>query len=590
MDRASVDTKHKWAAEHIYASNEKWESDFAKIKDDYLKFSSYKTKLSNKADLLNCLKLKDDFSQALQKLYAYAFLRRSEDGRIDIYTGMVEKTMSLYAVANTAMAFIMPEISAMDEKLLDKFISDPDFSDNDVFLSEIKREKKYILSEKEERIISLATGAMAGPKTAFSMLNNIDFPYPLVEVDGKEEKLTFGKYGVNLLSHDRDLRKRSFEALYQAYKSKINTIAALYASSVKGDNFYADARGYESALEGALITENIPPAVYKNLIDSVNKALPSMHKYMALRKRILKLDQLTMYDIQTSIVDGVEMGLNFEQAFDLCLKGLEPMGAEYISLLKKSKEERWIDVFETEGKYSGAYAFGAYDTHPYVLLNHNNTTRDTFTMAHELGHALHSYYSSKNQPFSKANYQIFVAEVASTVNEVLLLKHLIKNCKDKKEKAYFLNYYLEMFRGALFRQTKLAEFEMIAHQMDKKGQPLTVNALSDAYYDLNKRYYGEGVFHNDEIRYEWARIPHFYTAFYVYKYSTGVTAAVVIAKKILEDKTFAKTYIKEFLSAGGSDSSFNVLKRTGVDLSKQECFDIATKEFEDTLKELEALI
>lgn len=586
MKRIEIDDKYKWQLEHIFATNEDWEAVFEKIKSTYKTIEEYKGKLKDRNSLLECLKFYDDAYRILMKLYVYSRMRRDEDSRVDLYVGMSERIESLINDFASSASYITSEISRLKDSYLNEVIADPEFADFDYMLKEIKRTKKHILSEKEEKLLSMAGGALGGYQDAFTMLNNLDLPMPTLNIEGEKVKLTHGKYSYFLNSDNPKTRKAAFMGMYGAVKQVINTTAVLYASNVKKDNFYSKARGTKSALEGALFNNNIPMQVYKNLIKTVRKNQKIMHQYVAFRKKALGLRTMHMYDMYIPIVKDINMSMDYEEAYNLVIDGLKPMGKEYRDLLIEARDKGWIDVMENEGKRSGAYSWGCYDTHPYVLLNYSKTTHDIFTIAHELGHAMHSYYSNKNQPHAKANYQIFVAEVASTVNEVLLIKHLLNTAKDKQTRAFVLNYYLDMFRTTLFRQTMFAEFEMIAHEMEANGQPLTVNSLSEVYYDLNKKYYGRSVKHDDEIRYEWARIPHFYNAFYVYQYATGLTSAINIVKNILEDNSFAEVYKNKFLSAGGNDSPYEILKQTGVDLATSAPFEIAMKEFNDALQEL----
>jgi len=590
MTRDQIQDKHKWALEHIFSSDEAWETEFNGIKSEYKAIGTFKGRLSQKTILLETLKLSDKIGKTLLKLYAYAHMKKDQDSSIDTYVSMQDRIMSLYAAFSAESSYISSELADLDEKYLDGIISDSDFSDYDYDIKEILRTKKHILSDKEEKILSQGSVAMRGTNSAFTMLNNLDLPLPTLKINGQKEKLTFGKYSYYLISGDAKTRKTVFKGMYDAYKSFINTYASLYGGSVKSDNFYATVRGFDSALEQALHKNDIPKIVYNNLLKAVKKALPIMHDYMALRKKVLGLSSMGMYDLHTPIVEGMNMELEYEDAYELCKKGLSAMGAEYAGLLDKARDDRWIDVFETKGKRGGAYAFGVYGVHPYIMLNYSKTLNDVFTVAHELGHAMHSYYSADNQPFAKENYTIFVAEVASTVNEVLLLKHMIKEAKTKSEKAYLLNHYLDMFRTTLFRQSMFAEFEMMTHDMDKAGQPLTVGSLCDTYMKLNKMYYGKSVKHNDEIKYEWARIPHFYNAFYVYQYATGLTAAVNIAKRILEEDGFSEVYKDKFLKAGGHKGAYEILKDAGIDLGKTDSYEIAMGEFADTLEELKKLL
>jgi oligoendopeptidase F len=443
------------------------------------------------------------------------------------------------------------------------------------------------LPESEEKLLAMAASALSAPDDIYGKIDNIDLPLPKIkDENGNAIRLTHGAYSVFMQSKNALMRKHAFDAMYKTYLKMMNTITATYAGSVKADNFYAKARGYKSALEKALFEDNVPEGVYENLLSAVSENLATVHDYVALRKKALGQDKLHMYDMYVSIVPNAERQMEFDEAFELVVEGLKPLGEEYHDLLIRAKEERWMDVYETENKRTGAYSWGSYGTHPYVLLNHSNTMHDTFTIAHELGHSMHSYYSDGAQPYSTAQYSIFVAEVASTVNEVLLLKHMIANAKSKEEKKYLLTYYLDMFRTTLFRQTMFAEFEKISHSMAAKGMPLTPKSLSDKYYKLNKKYYGSAVTHDNLIRYEWARIPHFYTAFYVYKYATGITSAVNIASDILREGAPAVERYKKFLQSGGSNSPYELLKIANVDLMTKAPFEKAMGEFKETLEEL----
>ncbi|MDD7457077.1 MAG: oligoendopeptidase F family protein, partial [Clostridia bacterium] len=391
-----------------------------------------------------------------------------------------------------------------------------------------------------------------------------------------------------LLSFCKNDRKKAFNSMFNAYKDMINTIATNYAGNVKKDWFYADVRGFKSSMEKATFYENVSPKVYKALVKNVSDNFDVMHDYVAYRKKALGLDVLNMYDMYVPIVEGADIKLTYEESVSLVKEALKPLGKEYADILNTAFSSGWIDVVENKGKKSGAYSWGAYGVHPYVLLNYQQTTHDVFTIAHELGHAIHSYYSSSNQPYEDAGYVIFVAEIASTVNEVLLIKHLLNTTTDKKIRKYLLSYYMDMFRTTVFRQTMFAEFELKAHEMVEKDIPLNAENLSKEYYKLNKRYYGKAVKHNSLIKYEWARIPHFYTAFYVYKYATGLISAVNIASRILEDEKNVEGY-KNFLKAGCSMPPLDILKLAGVDLETSEPYEVAFKEFRDTLKELKEI-
>lgn len=587
MKRSEVKENYKWKLEDIFATDEEWEKVHKEVQGEIKQILSYKGKLANAKNLLACLTYIDGVSIKFEKLYCYARMRRDENSVLDKYVAMCDRIDATATALFTATSFVNPELSKTSEEYLDELIKKQEFAPYAYMLSEVKRSKKHILSEKEEKILALAGNATGSYRDVFEKIDYIDLPLPKIkDENGKKVQLTQGLYSYFLQSSDPVVRKHAFDALYKAYYGLINTITATYAGHVKADNFYAETRGYKSALEKALFEDNVPEGVYENLLDAVSENLSTVHDYVALRKKALGQEKLHMYDMYVSIVPDAERQMDFDEAFELVVEGLKPLGEEYHDLLIRAKEERWMDVYETENKRTGAYSWGSYGTHPYVLLNHSNTMHDTFTIAHELGHAMHSYYSDGAQPYSTAQYSIFVAEVASTVNEVLLLKYMIANAKSKEEKKYLLTYYLDMFRTTLFRQTMFAEFEKISHSMAAKGMPLTPKSLSDKYYKLNKKYYGKAVTHDNLIRYEWARIPHFYTAFYVYKYATGITSAVNIASDILKEGTPAVERYKKFLQSGGSNSPYELLKIANVDLMTKAPFEKAMGEFRETLEQL----
>ena len=588
MKRSEVEKKYLWALEDVYASDDLWEKDYKELDKSVNFVSAYKGKLSDKAKLLELLKKSDETEIKLEKLYSYARMRLDQDSSNNFYAGLTDRAQALLVKYSAVGSYINPELCSLDEKYIESLISDPDFSDYDYMLKGVLRRKKHTLGENEEKLMSMAQSPLSQFQSAFSKIDNVDVQLGSVKVDGRKVKLTHGTYAQLLQNPDQNVRKAAFTTYYKGYENLLNTLTAVYAGSVKSDVFSATARGYKSCLEAAMFNENVPECVYTNLIESVDENCKYVHDYVAYRKTALGVERLNMYDMYVPIVEGADMSLPFEEAFDLVKKGLSVMGDEYAGLLQKAHDERWMDVYETENKRSGAYSWGSYSTKPFVLLNYSATIHDIFTIAHELGHSMHSYYSNHTQPYSKAGYAIFVAEVASTVNEVLLLKYLLGTTTDKKMKKYLLSYYLDMFRTTLFRQTMFAEFEKISHDMEQKGKPLTPKSLSDAYMKLNKKYYGPAVTHNKQIATEWARIPHFYNAFYVYKYATGITSAVNIANSILKDKSFVAQY-KKFLSAGGSDSPYEILKIAGVDLATRAPFDFAMNEFKDTLEQLKAL-
>lgn len=582
MKRSEVDKKYLWSLEDIYENDGLWEKDYNELKKEIEFPLAYKGKLSDKEKLLELLKKSDVYEIKLEKLYSYAKMRLDQNSSDDHYSGLTDRGEALFVKYSAACSFINPELCSLDEKYIESLAADPAFADYDYMLKGVLRKKKHTLGEKEEKILSMAHSPLSQFHTAFGKIDNVDVQLGSVKADGKKIKLTHGTYAQLLQNPDQNVRRAAFNAYYKGYEKLLSTITAVYAGSVKSDVFLASARGYKNCLSAAMFNENVPEKVYTNLIESVDANCRYVHEYVEYRKKALGVERLNMYDMYVPVVKGVDMALGFEDAFELVKKGLSVLGEEYAGLLQRAKDERWMDVYETENKRSGAYSWGSYSTKPYVLLNYSATIHDIFTVAHELGHSMHSYYSNHTQPYSKSGYAIFVAEVASTVNEVLLLKYLLKTTDDKDMRKYLLTYYLDMFRTTLFRQTMFAEFEKISHDMEQKGKPLTPKSLSDVYMKLNKKYYGPAVTHNKPIAYEWARIPHFYNAFYVYKYATGITSAVNIANSILKDSANIEKY-KKFLSAGGSDSPYEILKIAGVDLAERTPFDNAMKEFKDTL-------
>lgn len=589
MERSSVENKYKWKIEDIFASDEEWENYF-KETEKYLDFKHYERTLTSAENVAKMFRAQEEASIRIERLHLYAHMRHDEDSRASEYTSMQSRSMSLYVQFSSAISFVDPELTALPAEILQSFATDKRLSDYDYYFRQLIRGKEHILSANEEKILAMGGEVYSQFHEIFGMIDNADIKLGCVtDADGNEIPLTHGMYGVILHGEDRELRKKAFEAYYDAYISLKNTIAATYFGNVKKDVFLSRARNYSSCLERALDGEDVNVVVYKNLLDSVDASLPSMHRYIRDRKKIMKLDEQHMYDIYAPLVSDAEMKLSYEEACDLVVRGLAPLGKDYQALLQKGFSEGWVDVMETTGKRSGAYSTGIFGLHPYVLLNYQPTTHDVFTIAHEMGHSLHTYFSNLNQPYAKADYRIFVAEVASTVNEVLLLKYVLSTTEDVNLKKYLLAYYLDTIRTTLHRQTMFAEFEYVAHDMVEKGEALTSDNLSAAYLKLNEKYYGDGIVHDWQIAHEWSRIPHFYTSFYVYKYSTGIISAISIASRILKEGESAVRDYKAFLSSGGSDSPVELLKIAGVDLTERKAFDTAMREFDDTLKEFETL-
>ena len=592
MERKDVPENYKWRLSDIFQSEEDWEKEYKAVETEYsdYDFSEFKGKLNEKALLLRCLQFEEVLARRLEKLYLYAHTRHDEDVRISKNTSAQAKVGALYSKLFAGLSFVEPELTALDERVLQAFINDPDFAAYEYRLRKVASSKAHVLSEKEEKLLTLGSDVMGDFQSVFAMLDNANLNLPKANFGGEEVQMSHGMYGVVLHTGTAEERKEWFEKYYGAYIKLIDAISQTYYSSVKKDVFYKTVRNYESCQAMAMDGEDVDPIVYENLIETVHGALPIMHEYISLRKEVLGLREQHIYDVYVPLVENADIKLPFDKAYELVVEGLAPLGKDYQELLKKAKAEGWIDVYETEGKRNGAYSAGIYDVHPFVLLNYQETTNDIFTIAHEMGHALHSYKSVQAQPFAKAQYTIFLAEIASTVNEVLLLKHLYKNTEDKNLKKYLLNYYMDSIRATLFRQTQFAEFEQLAHAKAEAGEALTKENMCEMYYALNEAYYGDGILHDKEIAYEWARIPHFYNSFYVYKYATGIISAISIVKRILTEGESAVQDYFTFLSSGGSEDPVSILKKAGVDLTTKAPFDAAMQEFADTLNEFKSLL
>ena len=588
MERKEVETQYRWKTEDIFGSDEAWEAAFAAL-ETLPDVSSFRGNLNTAENVAAYFALTDAYEIKLMRVYLYAFLKHDEDVRVTKYNAYVAKVMSLFTRYGAETSFAVPELTALPEETLAAIAADERLKDYDYSLKRLIARKKYVLSEKEELILAQTSEPLSVAGDVFDMLDDAELNLPYMVYQGKRVRLSHGLYSVIMSGSDREARAKAFKKYYSAYEKIINTLATTYYGNVKKDIFYKNVRGYESCLQAAIFEEDVSRDVYDNLVSAVDTYAPVMHRYMEVRKKTLGLDEMHMYDLYIPLVEDAELRLSFEDAFELVLKGLSPLGEEYNALLRKGRDERWIDVCETEGKRGGAYSIGIYGNHPYVLLNYQQTTHDVFTIAHEMGHALHSYFSNANQPYAKADYKIFVAEVASTVNEVLLLKYLLHTTEDKKLKKYLLNYFMDMIRTTLFRQTQFACFEQEAHAMAERGEPLNKDNLSDLYYSLNKKYYGDALTHDKQIAIEWARIPHFYRSFYVYKYATGITAAIAIAGKILSEGKPAVERYFEFLKGGCSTDPVSLLKGAGADLTDKETFASAMREFETALAEFESL-
>lgn len=590
--REDADPKYTWALEDIYASDELWQADIEKLKavaDEVIKF---KGKLSESGEnLLALLKISDEISVLCDSLGNYAQRKSDEDTANAKYQAMVGQFMNVIVSINSSLSFETPEIVAIDECVLEDFYKTvPELELYRKHISKIRKQKEHILSDAEERIMALTGEMSQSPENVYSMFADADLKFPdAVDKDGNKHQLTHGSYIPLVQSADRELRKSAFENLYHTYDSFKNTCAATLNAQVKMLSFYAKARRYNSTLEASLSGTDVPTEVYHNLIKAVHENMNYMYDYVKLRKKIMGVDELHMYDLYTPIVSDVDMKITFEQAKETVLKALAPMGEDYLNILREGFENRWIDVYENQGKTSGAYSAGA-RVHPYVLLNHKDTLNCMFTLAHEMGHAIHSYLSNKNQPVVYSNYVIFVAEVASTCNEALLMEYLLKNTEDKNEKAYLINYFLEQFRTTLYRQTMFAEFELEINEKVASGESLTAEELNAMYRQLNKEYFGDDIVVDDEIDLEWARIPHFYYDYYVYQYATGYSAAIALSRRILnEGESAVKDYLN-FLSGGCSTDPISLLKGAGVDMTTTKPISEALKLFGELIKELDSLV
>lgn len=588
--RDEIDQKDQWKLSDIFESDEAWEAAFAEAAALAETIPQYAGTLGRGSDeLLAALTAESALSLRLEKLYGYAHMHRDEDNGNVHYQGMTDRAMQLYVQAGANGSFVVPEILAIPRETLLLWAAEERFAPFRFQLTDIDRARPHTLNAAEERLLAMAEEPLSGPDNIFTMLSDVDLSFGTVrDSEGKDVELTHGSYGLLLESRDRRVRRDAYNGMYAAYRKFGNTVAATYTASVKADVFRARAHSFGGSLEQALFPGNVPVAVYDQLIEAVHEKLPALQKYLKLRKERLGLSQLAMYDLYVPIVPDCEIPMSYEAGKALVLEALRPLGENYQKLLKDSYRDGWIDAYETAGKTSGAFSSSVYGVHPYVLLNYQGRMDDAFTLAHELGHAMHSYHSDAAQPYETSQYTIMAAEVASTVNETLLTKHLLKTETDPRRRAYYLNHFLEQFRTTCYRQTMFAEFERTAHAMAEAGEPLTVESLSAAYRALNELYYA-GADVDDNIAAEWMRIPHFYNAFYVYQYATGLCTAVKLAEDILQNGP--ERYL-QFLSGGGSDHPIALLQKAGVDLTKKESilaslhvFDRCVDELEDLLKQ-----
>ncbi|MBQ6399219.1 MAG: oligoendopeptidase F [Clostridia bacterium] len=587
--REEIDAKYKWNLTHIFKDDEAWREAFARVSESVAEAAAWDGRVAENPGEAICAVYA--LTERILPLYEYAFLRKETDNADATAQGLKDQALRLYVQASTAVSFLEPELQALPEEKLKQLMADPALKDYDAMLRRVLLARPHTLPKEQERLIAMMGELADAPDGIFTALTEADMKLPPVKMpDGTEAELTEGNYSTFIHSRDREVRRQAFTNLMTTYAAYGNTIAATYGASVKKDQFLADAHHYESARQAAMKPLEIPESVYDNLIAVIHEYLPVLQEYLQIRKKRLGLEELHLYDLYTPMVSGFDMKLPYEEAFELVLEGLRPMGEDYLEKLREARDGGWIDVFPSVGKSSGAFSSGGLrEVHPYVLLNHNDNLDSAFTIAHELGHSMHSFYSNQAQPASKSDYSLFVAEVASTCNEALMMRCLLEKMKAPEAQAYLLNHFLEQFRTTCFRQTMFAEFEKISHDMAQKGEPLTRESLSAAYYQLNETYYGETCVVDREIASEWMRIPHFYRAFYVYVYATGLCAAIALSDRILREGENAVRDYRKFLSAGCSVPPIEALKLAGIDMSSPEPIRRAMEVFRETVEKMKAI-
>lgn len=591
MKRSEISDEYKWSVKDLYSSDELWNNDYEKALKSTQEKSSFEGCVMDSADTLaDALSESEKDDYITERLYVYAFMRYYEDTSDGTYQQMSGKAQMLAVKMSEKYSFLVPEIMAADDDKVARFLDSDKIKPYRHLLCDMLAKKEHTCSQKEEKLLAMASQMADSPSDIFSKFNNADVKFGKVHDEhGDEKELTSAGFSVFMESRNRNVRKEAFYALYRQYKSYINTLAASYYGNVKQAVFFANARNYESTLQMYLSGSFIPESVYTNLIDTVNNNLDKMHDYVSLRKKTLGVDELHFYDIYAPLTSDYTVKVSYENAKETVLDALKILGDDYVSQVKKGYESGWVDVYENDGKRSGAFSWGAYGTHPYIFLNYTETLNDIFTLIHETGHAIHTYYSNETQPYTYAGYKIFVAEVASTCNEVILIDYLLKHSRSDEEKKYLYGHYLEQFKGTLFRQTMFAEFEMITHRMAQDGEVLNAESLCGTYKKLNEKYFGKDMVIDEEIAYEWARIPHFYTPFYVYQYATGFSAAVAIATKIINgDKEVLHGY-REFLKGGSSMHPIELLSLCKIDMSKPDVIQDALNVFGSLIEDFKKI-
>ena len=589
MERSTIENKFKWTIDEMYPNEESIEKDIQKVIELIEEVKKYKGILADSEEnLFKALNISEETSRILQNLYVYTHMKSHEDTRINKNQGNATKTDMLSTELSMATSYMVPEIIAMDSEKLENYLKTEKLSHYKKYVDDILRLKPHTLNEREEELLAAVADLSGVPENVYDMLSFADLQFPEIEDEnGEKVRVTHSNFSLFLKSKDARVRKDAFEAMYGVYGQYKNTFASMLYGGIKSEIFYSKTRKYESALYASLFQDDISVDVYNNLIKAVDENLDTLNRYVDIKKKFLGLEDIHMYDLYVPLTESFDMKIPYEEAQEIVLNALKPLGEEYLGLIKRAFEENWIDVYENEGKQGGAYSWGSYDSHPYILMNYKDDLNSLFTLIHELGHSMHSYYSKKTQPYLYSGYKIFVAEVASTLNELLLINYLLEKADSKEERVYLLNYYLEQFRTTVYRQTMFAEFEKLTHASVEDGNPLTAKEFNDIYYDLNKKYYGNSTVVDEQIALEWARIPHFYSNFYVYKYATGFSAASALSQKILtEGKVAVDKYI-EFLKSGGSDYPLNQLKAAGVDMEKKESVDKALEVFKELVDKLE---
>ncbi|MBC8403412.1 MAG: oligoendopeptidase F [Candidatus Marinimicrobia bacterium] len=591
--RSDIEVQYQWNLQDIFPSVDAWENDFKTVESGLSEFSEFKGKLKKSGTaILKCLELDSKLSLKLDNLYVYAGLLKDEDTRISENQALNDRARGLYVKYGEATSFILPELQTIPEKKLYKFIvKTPGLEVYRFFFDNLIRQREHTLSSEEEELLAMAGDLFRGPRKIHEALTTTDMVFPMVkDEDGSEIRLTRGRYSKLLLSRDSEIRRGAFLGRTEAFDKVKNTNAAVFDTYLKKDLFISRARKYNSTLEMSLDADNVPVGVFNNLLNTAYDNVDALNRYMELRRKVMGLDEIHLYDTAVPIVEDVSLDVAYDNAVTTLIKAFEPMGEEYVEMVKKGFSSRWVDVYETEAKRGGAYSWGTYSSHPYMLMNYNGTQRDMFTLAHEMGHAMHSYYSNANQPYPTSGYTLFVAEVASTFNEALLMDYLLKNTDDPKLKLALLDRWVNNFLGTVFTQIIFSEFERNAHQMASEGKPVTVESLNQTYFDVEDKWYGDVAVIDDGYKLNWGRIPHFYRRFYVYKYAISYCASAALSKAVLEGREGALENYMNFLKSGGNDYPIEQLKAAGVDLSSPQPIDDAMVLFNDLVAQMEELL